>query len=129
MSEDDRRKLRVRIRPEQASDPNWLMQTLPELLLQQFRQPETSDADFTEAEPPFDPTVDQLSNKVADQLIEDAPQVISKARQERDKVADDEEARIQQMVDARIALMEMQARLKGIGLAAEVTDKDIVRPA
>jgi hypothetical protein len=105
------------------------MQTLPELLLQQFRQPETSDADFTEAEPPFDPTVDQLSNKVADQLIEDAPQVISKARQERDKVADDEEARIQQMVDARIALMEMQARLKGIGLAAEVTDKDIVRPA
>jgi hypothetical protein len=129
MSEDDRRKLRVRIRPEQASDPNWLMQTLPELLLQQFRQPETSDADFTEAEPPFNPTVDQLSNKVADQLIEDAPQVISKARQERDKVADDEEARIQQMVDARIALMEMQARLKGIGLAAEVTDKDIVRPA
>jgi len=129
MSEDDRRKLRVRIRPEQASDPNWLMQTLPELLLQQFRQPETSDADFTEAEPPFDPTVDQLSNKVADQLIEDAPQVISQARQERDKVADDEEARIQQMVDARIALMEMQARLKGIGLAAEVTDKDIVRPA
>ena len=32
------------------------------------------------------------------------------------------------MVDARIALMEMQARLKGIGLAAEVTDKDFVRP-
>ena len=104
------------------------MQTLPELLLQQFRQPETPDTDFTEAEPPFDPTIDALSNKVADQLIEDAPQVISNARQERDKVADDEEARLQKMVDARIALMEMQARLKGIGLAAEVTDKDIVRP-
>ncbi|MGZ0163336.1 MAG: hypothetical protein ACKVII_05435 [Planctomycetales bacterium] len=129
MSEDARRKLCIRIRPEQASDPNWLMQTLPELLLQQFRQPETSEADFTEAEPSFDPTVAELSNKVADQLIEDAPQVISKARQERDKVADDEEARIQQMVDARVALMEMQGRLKGIGLAVEVTDKDIVRPA
>jgi hypothetical protein len=32
------------------------------------------------------------------------------------------------MVDTRIALMEVQAQLKGIGLAAEVTDKDIVRP-
>ncbi|MGZ0171146.1 MAG: hypothetical protein ACKVHE_16465 [Planctomycetales bacterium] len=32
------------------------------------------------------------------------------------------------MVDARIALMEMQARLKYIGLAAEVTIKDIVSP-
>ncbi|MFT5324735.1 MAG: hypothetical protein ACI8P0_002599 [Planctomycetaceae bacterium] len=39
-----------------------------------------------------------------------------------------EEARIQHMVNARIALMEMQARLKGIGLAVEVTDKEIVRP-
>jgi hypothetical protein len=128
MSENDRRKLRNRLRPEQASDSQWLMRTLPELWLQQFRQPETQDADFTEAEPPFDPTVDELSNKVADQLIEEAPQVISNSRRERDKVADDEEARIQEMVDARIALMEMQARLKGIGLAAEVTDKDFVRP-
>ena len=128
MSENDRRKLRIRLRPEQAIDPQWLMQTLSELLLQQFRQPETPDADFTEAEPLFDPTVDELSNKVADQLIEDTPQIISNARQERDNVADDEEARIQKMDDARIALMEMQARLKGIGLAAEVTDKDFVRP-
>ena len=34
------------------------------------------------------------------------------------------------MVDARIALQQtVQARLKSIGLAVEVTDKDIVRPA
>ena len=114
----------------QASDPEWIMQTLPELLLQQFREPETADAGFVDDEPPFDPSVDALSNKVADQLIEDAPQVISKARLARDKVADDEEVRIQQMVDARIALQQtVQARLKSIGLAVEVTDKDIVRPA
>ena len=94
MSENDRRKLRIRLRPEQASDPEWINETLPEILLQKFRQPETSDADFVDDEPPFDPSVDALSNKVADQLIEDAPQVINKARQARDKVADDEEARI-----------------------------------
>lgn len=114
----------------QASDPEWIMQTLPELLLQQFRQPETADAGFVDDEPPFDPSVDALSNKFADQLIEDAPQVIGDARQARDKVADDEDARIQQMVDARIALQQtVQVRLKSIGLAVEVTDKDIVRPA
>ncbi|MFT5324732.1 MAG: hypothetical protein ACI8P0_002596 [Planctomycetaceae bacterium] len=88
MSEDDRRKLRIRLRPEQASDPEWLMQTLPELLLQQFRQPESSDTDFLNDEPLFDPSVDALSNRIADQLSKDAPRILSKARQDRDKVSE-----------------------------------------
>ena len=132
MSEQDRRKFRIRFRPADLNDPQWIQQSIPDLLEQAMQHGEATatprpDADETTAEPgpeaEYGTAVDEFSNQVTDELIAAAPEIIGAARQQREEL--DEAARIQRLAEARVRVLQIAERLKGIGLSAEVVDEDV----
>ena len=138
MSEQDRRKLRIRFRPQDMDDPQWILQSLPDLLAQAMEhgeatttpRPQTEAADESpdeetserfEEEPEYDPRVDQLSNDVTNELIEAAPEVIESAKKECEELT--EAARARKIAAAQQKVLKIAAKLKGMGLCAEVIDE------
>lgn len=135
MSEQDRRKLRIRFRPQDMDDPQWILQSLPDLLAEAMQHGEatiaprpdaastTESADNTTPtdEPEYDPVVDQLTNDVTGELIEAAPEVIESAKQQCEDL--DEAARARKIAAAQQKVLQIAAKLKGIGLSAEVVDE------
>lgn len=143
MSEEDRRKLRIRFRPQDMDDPQWILQSLPDLLAQAMEhgeatatpRPDSSatiepsdeaelpDETTLPEEPEYDPRVDQLSNDVTSELIEAAPEVIESAKQECENLT--EAARARKIAAAQQKVLKIAAKLKGMGLCAEVVDEDV----
>ena len=137
MSEQDRRKLRIRFRPQDMDDPQWILQSLPDLLALAMEhgeatatpRPDTvsasepSDEDITAEESEYDPRVDLLSNDVTSELIEAAPEVIESAKQQCEDL--DEAARALKIAAAQQKVLQIAAKLKGMGLCAEVVDEDV----
>ncbi|MFT4559405.1 MAG: hypothetical protein ACI93T_004102 [Porticoccaceae bacterium] len=74
-------------------------------------------------EPEFGPVVDQLSNDVTNELIEAAPEVIESAKQECEDLT--EAARARKIAAAQQKVLKIAAKLKGMGLCAEVVDEDV----
>jgi hypothetical protein len=115
-------------------DPQWILQSLPDLLAQAMKPgnatiaprpepsetPESTDEAKLPDEPEFDPVVDRLSNYITSELIESAPEVIESAKQHCENL--DEAARARKIAAAQLKVLQIAAKLKGIGLCAEVVD-------
>ncbi len=68
--------------------------------------------------------MEELSNQVADDIIEAAPKSIQAAHQELESVSDDVDARAQKLADAQIELRAIKARLANVGFSAEIVEEE-----